>query len=166
MILLVLLSFILIAGYVFAMIKKMKEIPYSISDTYYSLTHKFWFGLCMIGSGVLFLPAALETSTDNSQFLVFLSVVGMAILGVSPNFKTEQKIPHSIGAAMSLIFSQIWVGCNSWYWLLLWAGFIAYMVISISKQWTGNFISDFIKRKPMFWIEVISFLIVYLTCIL
>lgn len=166
MILLVLLSFILIAGYVFAMIKKMKEIPYSISDTCYALAHKFWFGLCMIGSGILLLPAALETSTENSQFLVFLSVVGMAILGVSPNFKTEQKIPHSIGAAMSLIFSQIWVGCNSWYWLLLWAGFIAYMVISISKQWTGNFISDFIKRKPMFWIEVISFLIVYLTCIL
>ena len=55
MILLVLMSFILIAGYVFAMIKKMKEIPYSISDTYYALTHKFWFGLCMIGSGVLLL---------------------------------------------------------------------------------------------------------------
>lgn len=47
---------------------------------------------------------------------------------------------------MSLIFSQIWVGCNSWYWLLLWAGFIAYMVISMSEHWTGNFISDFIKK--------------------
>lgn len=166
MILLVLLSFILIAGYVFAMIKKMKEIPYSISDTYYALTHKFWFGLCMIGSGILLLPAALETSTENSQFLVFLSVVGMATLGVSPNFKTEQKIPHSIGAAMSLIFSQIWVGCNSWYWLLLWAGFIAYMVISISKQWTGNFIVTLVKRKPMFWIEIVSLLTVYLTCLI
>lgn len=67
---------------------------------------------------------------------------------------------------MSLIFSQIWVGCNSWYWLLLWAGFIAYMAISMKKHRTGNFISDFIKRKPMFWIEVISLLTVYLTCIL
>ena len=34
MITLVLLSFILIAGYVYAMIKKGKEIPYSISATY------------------------------------------------------------------------------------------------------------------------------------
>ena len=108
MILLVLMSFILIAGYVFAMIKKMEEIPYSISDTYYALTHKFWFGLCMIGSGALLLPAAFEASTENSQFLVFLSVVGMIVLGVSPNFRTEQKVPHCIGAAMSLIFSQIW----------------------------------------------------------
>ena len=165
MILLVLFSFILIAGYVYAMIKKGKEIPYSISATYYALTHKFWFALCMIGSGVLLLPAALESSTENSQFLVFLSVVGMVVLGVSPNFKSEQKVPHAIGAAMSLICSQIWVGCNSWYWLLLWAGFIIYMVVSMKKHWTGNFISDFIKRKPMFWIEVISLLTVYLTCL-
>ena len=128
MILLVLLSFVLIAGYVFAMIKKGREIPYSISDTYYALTHKFWFGLCTIGSSLLLLP-------------------------------------NIVGACIALIFSQIWVGCNSWYWLLLWGGFIAYMVISMKKYWTGNFISDFIKQKPMFWIEVTSLLTVYLTCV-
>ena len=166
MILLVLMSFILIAGYVLAMIKRGKEIPYSISDTYYALTHRFWFGLCMIGSGASLLPAAFDASTENSRFLVFLAVLGIVISGVSPNFKGSQKTVHSIGAAMSLILSQIWVGCNSWYWLLLWAGFIAYMVISMSERWTGNFISDFIRRKPMFWIEVISLLTVYLTCIL
>lgn len=165
MITLVLLSFILIAGYVYAMIKKGKKIPYSISATYYALTHKFWFGLCMIDSSFLLLPPAFEASTENNRFLIFLAVIGMIVLGVSPNFKTEQKVPHCIGAAMSLIFSQIWVGCNSWYWLLMWAGFIAYMAISMKKHWTGNFISDFIKRKPMFWIEVISLLTVYLTCL-
>ena len=94
MILLVLISFILIAGYVFAMIKKMKEIPYSISDTYYALTHKFWFTLCMIGSGVLLLPAAFEASTENSQFLVFLSVVGMGcIRGISQFQRKPEKRP-------------------------------------------------------------------------
>lgn len=93
MILLVLMSFILIAGYVFAMIKKMKEIPYSISDTYYALTHKFWFGLCMIGSGALLLPAAFEASTENSWFLVFLSVVGMAILVYLLISKEARKPP-------------------------------------------------------------------------
>ena len=147
MILLVLMSFILIAGYVFAMIKRWRKfLTLSVTPTM-PLTHKFWFGLCMIGSGALLLPAAFEASTENSQFLVFLSVVGMIVLGVSPNFKGSQKTAHCIGAAMSLIFSQIWVGCNSWYWLLLWAGFIAYMVISMSEHWTGNFISDFIKKK-------------------
>lgn len=165
MILLVLLSFILIAGYVFAMVKRGKEVPYSISATYYALTHKFWFGLCMIGSSLLLLPAALETSTENSQFLVFLAIVGMTVLGVSPNFKVEDKTPHIIGACIALLFSQIWVGCNAWYWLLLWGIFIAYMVTSMKRHWTGNFISDLIKRKPMFWIEIISLLTVYLTCI-
>ena len=162
---LVLLSFILIAGYVFAMIKRERCIPYSISATYYALSHRLWFGLCMIGGGVLLLPAAFDASTENSRFLVFLAVTGIVILGVSPNFKTEDKTPHIFGAAMALIFSKIWVGCNSPYWLLSWLAFIVYMVVSMKKHWTGNFISDFIKRKPMFWIEVISLLTIYFTCI-
>lgn len=160
---LVLLSFILIAGYVFAMIKRERCIPYSISATYYALSHKFWFGLCMIGGGVLLLPSAFDASTENSRFLVFLAVTGIVILGVSPNFKTEDKTPHIFGAAMALILSQIWVACNGWYWLLLWLLFIVYLTISIRRNRTGNFISDLIGRKPMFWIEVISLLTVYLT---
>lgn len=147
------------------MIQREKEVPYSISATYYSLKNKFWFGTCMIGASLLLLPSALDVSTEDSQFLVFLSVVGMAVLGVSPNFKTEQKTPHVIGACMSLIFSQIWVGCNAWYWLLLWAVFIVYVIVSMKKNWKGNFIVSFINRKPMFWVEIVSLLTVYLTCL-
>ena len=160
---LVLLSFILIAGYVFAMIKRERCIPYSISATYYALSHRFWFGLCMIGGGVLLLPTAFDASTENSRFLVFLAVTGIVILGVFPNFKTEDKTPHIFGAAMALFLSQIWVACNSPYWLLLWLLFFVYLTISIRRNRTGNFISDLIGRKPMFWIEVISLLTVYLT---
>ena len=147
------------------MIQREKEVPYSISATYYSLKNKFWFGTCMIGASLLLLPSALDVSTEDSQFLVFLSVVSMAVLGVSPNFKTEQKTPHVIGACMSLIFSQIWVGCNAWYWLLLWAVFIVYVIVSMKKNWKGNFIVSFINRKPMFWVEIVSLLTVYLTCL-
>ncbi len=162
---LVLLSFLIIAIYTGVMIQREKEVPYSISATYYSLKNKFWFGTCMIGASLLLLPSALDVSTEDSQFLVFLSVVGMAVLGVSPNFKTEQKTPHVIGACMSLIFSQIWVGCNAWYWLLLWAVFIVYVIVSMKKNWKGNFIVSFINRKPMFWVEIVSLLTVYLTCL-
>lgn len=162
---LVLLSFLVFATYTGVMIQKEKELPYSISATYYSLSHRFWFGICMIGTGILLLPATLDVSTENSQFLIFLSVVGMGVLGVSPNFKGSQKTAHIIGACMSLVFSQIWVGYNSWYWLLLWGGLIVYMLISIKKHWTGNLISDFVKRKPMFWVEIVSLLTVYLTCL-
>lgn len=162
---LVLLSFLIIAIYTGVMIQREKEIPYSISATYYSLRNKFWFGTCMISASLLLLPSALDVSTEDSQFLVFLLVVGMAVLGVSPNFKTEQKTPHVIGACMSLIFSQIWVGCNAWYWLLLWAVFIVYVIVSMKKNWNGNFIVSFINRKPMFWVEIVSLLTVYLTCL-
>lgn len=162
---LVLLSFLVITIYMGVMIQREKEIPYSISATYYSLRNRFWFGTCMISASLLLLPSAFNASTEDSQFLVFLSVVGMIVLGVSPNFKTEQKTPHVIGACMSLIFSQIWVGCNAWYWLLLWAVFIVYMIVSMKKNWNGNFIVSFINRKPMFWVEIVSLLTVYLTCL-
>ena len=163
---LALISLLIITTYVGVMIFKTKGIPYSISDTYYSLLHNYWFGACMIGTALLLLPASLDASTENSQFLIFLSVVGMGILVVSPNFKGSQKTAHVTGAAMTLVFSQIWVGCNSWYWLLLWAGFIVYIVIEMKRNWTGHIISDFIKCKPMFWVEVIALLTVYLSVII
>lgn len=162
---LVLLSFLIIAIYMGVMIQREKEVPYSISATYYLLKNRFWFGICMISCGLLLLPSAFIASTEDSHFLVFLSVVGMVILGVSPNFKTEQKVPHAVGACMSLIFSQIWVGCNVWYWLLLWVSLIVYVIVSMKKNWNGNFIVSFINRKPMFWVEIVSLLTVYITCL-
>jgi hypothetical protein len=119
----------------------------------------------MILPSLLLLPAALDASTENSQFLIFLSVVGMIVLGVSPNFKGAHKKAHIAGAVMSLVFSQIWVGCNSWYWLLLWAAFLIYAITFVVKNWSGNLIWDLTACKSMFWIEVISLLTVYLTCI-
>lgn len=164
---LVLLSLMIIAVYTGVMICKTRGIPYSISATYYSLEHKYWFGACMIACAILLLPIALDVSTEDSQFLIFLSVVGMGMIGVSPNFREKtENVVHVSGATMTLVLSQIWVGCNSWYWLLLWVGFIVYMVVSMKKNWTGNFISVFIKRKPMFWIEVVSLLTVYLSCLI
>lgn len=61
--------------------------------------------------------------------------------------------------------SQIWVGCNSWYWLLLWAAFLIYAITFVIKNWSGNLIWDLTACKSMFWIEVISLLTVYLTCL-
>lgn len=84
---LTLLSLLVFASYVGVMIYKTKGIPYSISDTYYILSNRYWLGICMILQSLLLLPAALDASTENSQFLIFLSVVGMIVLGVSPNFR-------------------------------------------------------------------------------
>lgn len=163
---LAILSLLVFASYVGVMIYKTKGIPYSISDTYYILSNRYWFGICMILPSLLLLPAALDASTENSQFLIFLSVVGMIVLGVSPNFKGAHKKAHIAGAVMSLVFSQIWVGCDSWYWLLLWAAFLIYAITFVVKNWSGNLIWDLTACKSMFWIELISLLTVYLTCLL
>lgn len=69
----------------------------------------------MLFTAITLLPVALEYSPENNQFLIFLSVAGMAIVGLSPNFiygEKSEQIAHYIGSGMLLIFSQCWVGCN------------------------------------------------------
>ena len=111
---LILISLLTIATYT-VIVSIKSGIPYSISETYYRINHKKWFTFVMLFTAITLLPAALEYSSEKSQFLIFLSVAGMGIVGLSPNFihgeKSEQKA-HYIGSGMFLIFSQCWVGCN------------------------------------------------------
>ena len=57
---LTLLSLLVFASYVGVMIYKTKGIPYSISDTYYILSNRYWFGICMI------LPSLLLKILDHN----------------------------------------------------------------------------------------------------
>ena len=109
-----LLSFLTIATYT-TIVSIKSGIPYSISETYYRINHKKWFTFVMLFTVITLLPSALEYSSDNSQFLIFLSVAGMAIVGLSPNFiygEKSEQIAHYIGSGMLLIFSQCWVGIS------------------------------------------------------
>lgn len=84
-----LISLFVIAVYIAVVIVK-SGIPYSISDTYYRIDRKKWFMFVMLVTGFSLLPVALEVSSESSQFLIFLTVVGLAMVGVSPNFKGEK----------------------------------------------------------------------------
>ena len=106
---------VLTIGLYTAMVTIRSGIPCSISETYYRIENKKWFTFVMLFSAFTLLPCALEISTDDSRFWFFLSVVGIAIVGISPNFIKGEKseiIAHYIGSGMLLIFSQCWVGCN------------------------------------------------------
>ena len=138
------------------MIKK-EGIPYSISATYYSLNNKYWFGITMISAAALLMPAILEKTPEHHQWVAFLALVGMIMVGVSPNFKDgfENKI-HMTGAIMCVGFSQLWVLCMSPAYLLLWGAWIGYTIYMLKKNWTGNFSRDFVRTKPMFWVEIVA----------
>lgn len=164
---LIFLSLFIIASYVGVMIYKNKSIPSSISDTFYSLEHKGWFGFSMIGTALLLTPSILSYTSESYQFLAFLMCAGLIFVGVSPNFKDGLDRPiHIIATIMAAVCSQIWVILMQPYILLTWIIWFVYMGIKMKKVWNGNLRDSFIKCKPLFWTELILFITVYITLII
>lgn len=152
---LTILSALLIATYTAAVCIKGKGVPYSISETYYKIEHKLWFGATMVFTACLLMPAILEVTPGSYQFTAFLACAGMIATGIAPNFREgiERKI-HTTGAVLCLVFSQVLVGLTYPWMLLVWVGYLAYTAIGLWRNWTGYFISSFLATKPMFWVEI------------
>ena len=166
MITLILISLLTIATYS-AIVTIKSGIPYSISETYYRIYHKKWFTFVMLFTAITLLPAALENSSENSQFLIFLSVVGMGVVGLSPNFihgEKSEQIAHYIGSGMLLIFSQCWVGCNLPWALICWIVYVMWIVFNFNKSDSEqNFYNKLVSTKPVFYAELIVMITVYAT---
>lgn len=159
MIWLMALSFIILLTYVGIMIKR-HGIPYSVSDTYYSLEHKWSFTITMMSSALLLAPSAFSYSDSNTEFLVFLFTFGQLLVGVAPHFRTYQKAEHIAGAVLLLVGSQIWIGFNVPLVLCSW---IIYLIATLMAVVVKNekFIAAFLHTKPLFWVEVVAFLNLY-----
>jgi hypothetical protein len=164
---LTIISVLLIASYTAAVCAKGKGIPYSISATFYSLEHKWWFGITMVLTAGLLMPAILEVTPESYQFTAFLACAGMIATGVAPNFREgiDRKV-HTVGAVLCLLFSQVWVGMTCPWMLLLWIGYLVYTVWEMKKHWNGNFIPAFLLTKPMFWVEITALVATYVTLII
>lgn len=166
---LILISFMTIATYTAAIVSIKSGIPYSISETYYRICHRKWFTCVMLFTAITILPAALENSSENSQFLIFLSVVSMGIVGLSPNFiygKKSEKMAHYVGSGMLLIFSQCWVSCNLPWALIWWIVYVMWIVFNFNKSSIELATYDrLVSTKPVFYAELIIILTVYLTAL-
>ena len=157
---LVFLSLLTILAYTVTMAIK-EGIPYSVSDTYYSLEHKWAFSLSVILSALLLMPVAFQASTENSEFLVFLFTLGQCLVGTAPHFKGWQHKLHIAGAVLLLVCSQVWVGLNHPVILLTWVPYLIFTLVSVFRSERG-FIPSLLDTKPLFWIEVVSFINIYL----
>lgn len=161
------LSFIMIAVYTSAVCIRLKAVPNSISETFYRIEHKTWFGITMISASLVLTPAILQVTPDSFQFTAFLACFGMCLTGIAPNFREgiEEKI-HVSGAVLCLLFSQIWVYIINPWMLVLWVIYISYTAVCMKRKWDGKFISSFMKTKPMFWVETTSIVSTYSTLFL
>ena len=144
---------------------KFKGVPNSISASFYSLEHKWWFRFTMWLAPMLLLPAILELSKPNTEFLAFLAIVGMIIVGCFPDYANDKfaRRGHQAGAIMTMVFSQIWVAFNCSWFLLFWLAYITYTIIGICKADYYLLKERFYATKPLFWVELTCIEIVFLT---
>lgn len=166
---LVLLSIVTIALYTGAVCIKGKGVPYSISATFYALLHKYWFRFTMWVTPILLMPAILEVSRPGTEFLAFLALVGMIMVGCAPDYVNDpfQKKLHITGAIMCIGFSQLWVAFHCWWVLLpVWLAYLIYTCIAVGRQKEGVFVYKFMQTKPMFWVEIASFAATFLAIFL
>lgn len=160
---LIILSLAIIASYVGVIIAK-NGIPYSISDTYYNLEHKVWFGFSMISTALLLMPSILELTPESYQFTAFLMCAGLMFVGAAPNFKVGMDKPiHIIATSIAALSSQIWIALTCPCLLLVWLAWGLYIGVRIKQVWNGDLWNSFVKCKPLFWAEIVAFGMVFMT---
>ena len=146
------ISFILYAGYVTYIYIKYK--PDCISRSYYLLKNKYIFTVWIILVACLIFPAWVEISPIYFQFLPFLSVCSLAIVGVCPNYLDSDRIIHITAASITCILSLIWNLVAGMYLLPILFCMIL-IILYVSKV-----------KNCFFWAENLAFLNIYLSILL
>nr|DAN21448.1 MAG TPA_asm: hypothetical protein [Bacteriophage sp.] len=153
MVLLIITSLLLLVAYMAYSLRVIKVIPWSVSDTYYQLEKrgrkKWLFQLAMIAPAMLLLPAWLECSSANIQFLAFLSCGGLVFVGAAPCFKLkpEGRI-HYAATVICGVSSVLW-SCLSGMWYIPTAAMLVAVGLGIKYQ------------KWMFFLECAAFVSAY-----
>lgn len=160
---LIIVSALCVAAYTAAVCVKCKGVPYSISEMFYKLDHKLWFGATMWLTAGLLMPAILEMTPESYQFTAFLACAGMMLVGAAPNFREgiERSI-HVAGAILCLVFSQVWVALTCPWFLLVWIVYVIYTVVMMARHVTDRALSDFLRTKPMFWVGATALVVTYM----
>ena len=140
------LSIVILLTYLGFALYKQKDIPHSISMTYYLLPDNFsWvFRVVMILIPALILPVWLGVPEDNYRFLAFLGCSGMMFVGCAPNLHIllENKV-HYVSAITCCISACLWQIFTG-FWMVLVGWFI---LCSIGYVW---------KRQIIWWIEIMA----------
>lgn len=121
-----------------------KDIPKSISMTYYLLGKDGWlFQVMLILLGVgIFIPW-MKVSTDELMSLVFITCGGILFVAVSPKFKIRlDGIAHYIAAIVCGVAATLWVYL------------MGHGTLLIPTFGTGILLTLVYPKKYMMWAEL------------
>lgn len=141
----------IITIYLLFSIIKYKQIPESISDTFY-LGNKWWFTITMFILGFLVCATLIPITTEAFQFMAFLTGAGLLFVGAAPHFKDDFEAQvHFSGATIFGLVSQFWASiyCSPWL-LLTW--------VILVPLWN--------TKQRTFWVELICIINIILAYLL
>ena len=127
---------------------RIKCKPDCISQSYYLLNNGNIF------TAFLIFPAWVEISPICFQFLPFLSVIALVLVGLCPRYLGQDRIPHIAGASITCILSIVW---NIVSGTLLIPVLLLIVLILIFA---------FNIKDKLFWTECLAFLNIYSSIII
>lgn len=140
--------------YTVVMCIKNKGIPESLSQTAFFLSTKakWLFGAVMIVCGVLLCIVMIDKSSENTQFLAFLTLVSLCGVGVTLLFNIDTRKAHYVFAVASGILSALLIALNEPIFMFPWVGYVFYTLMTDDKN-------------EVFWYETTCFVTILLYCI-
>ena len=158
----ILLAIIILGAYTLYLIKSIGFIPSSLSATVFSISFKQRWIWTIVILAVCFLavPTYIEKTSENTQFLAFLAIAGLAFVGAAPLVKfSDDKMQfrvHEVGAIVCAACSQLVLVFNCPWLLLLWIPYVAYGFANGWKTW----------KTMIFWGEAVCFGSTFIYCLI
>lgn len=123
--------------YLFLVISESREVPESLSATYYLMKDNGWmFQSLMVFCGIGLLPSWMDVSSEGWRFLVFLSCSGIVFTGVAPAFRLKlEGAVHYSAAVVCCVSAVLWMLLEGMYPVLLWWGVIGLMLYLQFGRW-------------------------------
>lgn len=142
-----------------------KDIPTSISSTYYVIKNKILFSIVIAVSSLLLLIPFTEVTPDKYMLFPVLGTIGMLMVGIFPD--TTEKLNnrlHMIGGVGGCVCYNIWTSLiGTWYLSVSWASLIVFSLwlSKTNKIDKRDKVLFHIKDHIIFWIEIITLFGIY-----
>lgn len=131
----------------------IKYKPDCMSQSYYLLKNRNIFTIWIISIAFLTFPAWVEISQVNFQFLPFLSVIALIVVGLFPKYLNQDRTTHITGVYITCTLSLIWNIISGTMLIPVLLGIILLLLVVFK-----------VKNK-LFWIECLAFSNIYLSII-
>lgn len=156
-------AIIILLGYTIALCIKGGGVPSSLSASVFNLPYdKRWiWTVVLYGVVILAMPTYMDKVSQNTQFLAFLAMAGLAFVGAAPLVKDHQELAYKVhcwAAVVCAVCSQLVLVFNQPWLLLCWVPFVAYEVWRLSKKQPW--------RTQTFWGEMVCFVSTFTFCLI